>query len=136
MDAKICYLIDDDDDDREIFELALYNIDEDICLLTARSGTEALQQLSQQENFTPDYIFVDLHMPVVDGKACLWAIKNIERFKNTPIVMYTTSISQKDKDDTLKLGAAAYISKPYSISVLEKSLQSFFMEHHLKEEYI
>ena len=132
MEAKICYMIDDDDDDRDIFETALYNIDEHICLLTATSGTEALQKLSQHENFTPDYIFVDMHMPVLDGKACLSAIKKIERFKDVPVVMYTTSISPKDMDEAFKLGAAAYISKPYNITTLESSLQSFFMQCNFK----
>lgn len=133
MDAKICYLIDDDDDDREIFETALYHIDDDICLLTATSGIEALKKLSQPENFTPDYIFVDLHMPVVDGKACLSAIKKIERFRDIPIVMYSTSISPKDMDEAHKLGAAAYITKPYNITMLENSLHSFFSQYHLKQ---
>jgi CheY-like chemotaxis protein len=134
MEAKICYLIDDDDDDREIFETALYQIDDDICLLTAASGTEALSKLSRHENFTPDYIFIDLHMPVVDGKACLSAIKKIARFKDIPVVMYSTSISPKDMDEAYRLGAAAYITKPYNISMLETSLHSFFAQYHPKQQ--
>jgi CheY-like chemotaxis protein len=134
MENKICYLIDDDDDDREIFETALSHIDGAICFMTATSGLEALQTLSLQENFTPDYIFIDMHMPALDGKQCLSEIKKMTRFKNIPVVMYSTSISPKDMDDARELGAVAYISKPYSIQNLENSLQNFFLQYHLKQQ--
>jgi CheY-like chemotaxis protein len=135
MENKICYLIDDDDDDREIFQTALTNIGEPVCFMTAHSGSEALDKL-QQENFTPDYIFIDMHMPVIDGKKCLSEIKKINRFKDIPIVIYTTSVCPKDMDDARELGAAAYISKPYSIKNLENSLQTFFLEYHLKYQKV
>jgi CheY-like chemotaxis protein len=134
MENKICYLIDDDDDDREIFGTALANIDEAICFMSAASAIEALQRLEDQDNFTPDYIFIDLHMPVVDGKQCLSQIKKMNRFKNVPVVIYSTSISPKDIDDARRLGAAGYISKPYKIQNLQEFLQSFFLKYQFNSE--
>ncbi|MBT1699533.1 response regulator [Fulvivirgaceae bacterium PWU4] len=134
METKICYLIDDDDDDRELFETALYHVTQEMCFMTATSGVEALQQFCGHEDFTPDYIFIDLHMPVIDGKECLAEIKKINRFKDIPVVMYSTSMAQQDIDDTRKLGATAYISKPYSMAQLEKMLQTFFSEYNPKSQ--
>lgn len=129
MKAKICFLIDDDDDDREIFETALYNVDKQLCCITAASSTDALRRLARQENFTPDYIFIDLHMPCVDGKQCLAEIKKLERLTGIPVIVYSTSMAIKDIEDTRRLGATAYISKHWNMKQLEKSLQLFFSDY-------
>lgn len=131
MNTKICFLIDDDDDDREIFETALYEIDNTICCMTATSGVDALRKLKVQENFIPDYIFIDLNMPVVNGKECLSEIKKIKRFQDVPVVMYSTCMREDDIEEARKLGAAGYISKPYDMKQLRSSLKTFFSQHDL-----
>ena len=126
MENRTCYLIDDDADDRQAFEMALHHLDEPFRLVIAVNGVEALKTLSHQQDFTPDYIFLDLHMPKVDGKHCLSEIKKIKRLKDTPVVMYTTSQSPKDMEDVRKLGAVACIYKSHNLPTLEASLHSFF----------
>jgi DNA-binding response OmpR family regulator len=118
-----CFLIDDDDDDQEIFTLALSNIDESICCITANDGIEALQKLHLENNFTPDFIFLDLNMVRMNGLECLVEIKKIQRLQNTPIIIYSTSSEQKDISATQLLGAADYIVKPPSMTQLEKRLE-------------
>ena len=129
MENRTCYLIDDDADDRQAFEIALHHIGEPIRLVIAVNGVEALKTLSNQQDFTPDYIFLDLHMPVVDGKRCLTEIKKIQRLKDTPVVMYSTSKSPRDMEDVRNLGAVAFINKPHSLPLLEASLHSFFKRY-------
>jgi DNA-binding response OmpR family regulator len=118
-----CFLIDDDDDDQEIFTLALSNIDQSISCITANDGIEALQKLHQENNFTPDFIFLDLNMVRMNGLECLVEIKKIQRLQNTPIIIYSTSSEQKDISATQLLGAADYIVKPPSMTQLEKRLE-------------
>jgi DNA-binding response OmpR family regulator len=124
MHEKItCFLIDDDDDDQEIFSLALNNIDEAINCVMANDGIDALNKLSLDDNFTPDFIFLDLNMVRMNGRECLIEIKKIERLQEVPIIIYSTSSEQKDISETKLLGAADYIIKPPSMTQLEKRLE-------------
>jgi DNA-binding response OmpR family regulator len=124
MHEKItCFLIDDDEDDQEIFTLALNNIDEAISCVTANDGIDALNKLSLNDNFTPDFIFLDLNMVRMNGRECLVEIKKIQRLQQVPIIIYSTSSEQKDISETKELGATDYIVKPPSMTQLEKRLE-------------
>ncbi len=129
MDKSIiCFLIDDDKDDQEIFMLALEDMDIQVECVTANDGNEALLKFAQDETFLPDYIFLDLNMPRINGKQCLIEIKKIDHLKNVPIIIYSTSSAQKDKMETEKLGATAFITKPSSISEFTKILSSYLIK--------
>jgi CheY-like chemotaxis protein len=119
----ICFLIDDDDDDQEIFSMALNTIDENISFVTANDGIEALDKLHVDNGFTPHFIFLDLNMVRMNGRECLREIKKIPRLNNIPVIIYSTSSEQKDITETILLGAADYIVKPPSISILTKRLE-------------
>jgi|SRR6185437_7730939 len=116
------FLIDDDIDDREIFTLALKDIDSTIKYTTAKDGAEALDFIEQNENFIPNFIFLDLNMPRVSGRECLVEMRKIVRLRNIPIYIYTTSSSDKDKLELLNLGATGFITKPYTIKKLVEML--------------
>lgn len=121
-----CFLIDDDEDDREIFLSALNRVNPDYACLTAVHGEDALRVLKEQSEFVPDYIFLDLNMPLMDGRACLKELKKLPKILNVPIVIFTTSSYQKDVEDTLELGASNYFVKPTSFNNLVSTLISYF----------
>ena len=73
--SKICFLVDDDLDDHEIFQIALENLDVNIELRTAFDGRDALDRLEKDVLFLPDYIFLDLNMPRLNGLQCLHELK-------------------------------------------------------------
>jgi DNA-binding response OmpR family regulator len=123
MHEKVCFLIDDDEDDREIFQLALNRVAGVLCI-TSQNGKEALEKLSD-ENFNPDFIFLDLNMPLVNGRECLQGIRKIKRFKKTPVFIYTTSTQEADKITLEKLGATGFITKPTSINDLVEILTTY-----------
>jgi DNA-binding response OmpR family regulator len=125
---KICFLIDDDTDDQEIFSLALNQIDENFECQVAGNGLEGLQQL-KKSRILPDYIFLDLNMPKMNGKECLKELKKNDRLKTVPVIIYTTSSSTMDMADTKALGATAFITKPFSLTELTETLTSFFESH-------
>lgn len=103
--------------------LALNNIDEAINCITANDGIDALKKLSLDNNFTPDFIFLDLNMVRMNGRECLVEIKKIQRLQEVPIIIYSTSSELKDISETKLLGAADYIIKPPSMTQLEKRLE-------------
>jgi CheY-like chemotaxis protein len=120
-----CFLIDDDADDQDIFILALAEVDNTIRCEVASDGINALKRLGDKE-LRPDYIFLDLNMPRMNGKQCLSQIKKIDFLADIPVIVYSTSSDQRDKTETAELGATDYIVKPNSVSALAGILTRFF----------
>lgn len=116
-----CLLIDDDSEDQEVFRLAVSALNFPVEVSTASSGSEAFEMLNQ--NTLPDCIFLDLNMPLMNGKEFLKKIKNIDRLEEIPVMIYSTSKEAKDKTDMIFLGATQFITKPNSVSDLTGILQ-------------
>lgn len=60
----------------------------------------------------PSIVLLDLHMPRMNGREALRAIRDDERLKHLPIVMLTTSDSEAQIREVYGLGANSYIVKP------------------------
>ena len=112
-------LIDDDEDEHVLFSQTINEIDEHIDCYHAQSGEDALRMLRSSEHL-PDYIFLDLNMPCMDGKQCLREIKGLY---DIPVIIYTTSKSQRDRDDTKHMGAQWFLIKPNSYGNIKKSVE-------------
>lgn len=126
-----CFLIDDDLDDLEIFNIAIKELEDDIKCRTAMDGIEALKILNDDENFIPDFIFIDLNMPRMNGKQCLVEIKKMPRLEHIPVIIYSTSSSHRDIEDTKQLGAAYFLTKPPTISGLTVTLARLLKKQKL-----
>lgn len=131
MKRPICFLIDDDEDDRDIFMIALENADGSYGCVAARNGIDALNIIDTNKNFNPDFIFIDLNMPYMSGKECLQSIKNNSRFTATPVIMYTTSSYGRDVDETKKIGASHFLVKPPGVNSLTKLLSDILKRKDL-----
>ncbi len=121
---KTILIVDDDIDDRELFGEALAEIDNTIHCIYAKHGYEALDILYQPDAVIPDYIFLDLNMPRLNGKECLALIKKTERFKVVPVIIFSTSKLDSDVEETRKLGATLFLTKPAKFSQLVDILTS------------
>ncbi len=115
-------LVDDDLDDRELFNEAVKEIDRSIELTFAMNGESALKLLNQNET-PPDYIFLDLNMPKMDGKQFLKLLKTNGRFQPVPVIIYSTSKLDVDIEETKRSGAIHFITKPISFSILIDSIR-------------
>jgi CheY-like chemotaxis protein len=113
-------LADDDEDDRFFFEEAVQSIQLDITLQHVENGVELMKKLDSNLHNLPDVIFLDLNMPLKSGFECLLDIKTHPDYKHVPIVIYSTSSDFAQIEKTYNNGANLYISKPSSISILEK----------------
>lgn len=101
------------DDEKDILELLKYNLThEGYIVITAPNGLVALEKLSQN----PDLVILDVMMPQMDGYEVCRRIKNMEKFKNTPILFLTAKTSETDEIRGLNLGASDFIQKPISIN--------------------
>ncbi|WP_294824455.1 response regulator [uncultured Flavobacterium sp.] len=124
MPNHTCFLIDDDEDDREIFELALAAANDSFTFISAKNGVDAIKMINDSPDFLPGFIFIDLNMPYMTGKECLAALKQIPRLANIPAIIYTTSSYSKDADEALALGASHFLVKPASILALTSALST------------
>jgi CheY-like chemotaxis protein len=81
-----------------------------------KDGEQALLFLHKSppytEAYTPNLILLDINLPRIDGKEVLQEIKNDDRLKKIPVVMLTTSDSEKDVLDAYNNHANCYITKP------------------------
>jgi CheY-like chemotaxis protein len=109
-------IVDDDEDDRDLFCDAVNIVDSSIKCIMARNGEEALEGLKRRTLPTPDIIFLDLNMPRLNGMQCLRALK--KDFEHIPIVIYTTSKLKEDKKSAMQAGAAGFVTKPTSLTEL------------------
>ena len=106
------FIADDDEDERQLFIESAREVDKSIKFVTAGDGQEAMRMLKDEHNPLPDYIFLDLRMPRINGKQCLEQIKKDERLSHIPVFIYTTSTDAKDSIELKKNGAVHFISKP------------------------
>ncbi len=78
------------------------------------NGVDALQKLVLKEIEMPDYIFIDLNMPLMNGIQCLQEIKQLPAYAAIPVIIYSTSSYERDIMQTISNGAFQYIVKPFS----------------------
>jgi CheY-like chemotaxis protein len=115
-------LIDDDADDQALFAEAILEIDPGIEVETANNGEEALQRLFTGTR--PHLIFLDINMPLMDGKTCLRKIRQDNRFGSVPVVIISTSIIPQDVPVFSALDAE-HMTKPNRFGELVEMLQAF-----------
>ncbi|MGJ8550422.1 response regulator [Winogradskyella wichelsiae] len=125
MSADLVHIIltDDDEDDRLLFSEALDEISIKTNLLLFEQGQKLMDYLFQPEIILPDMIFLDLNMPIKNGLQSLIDIRNHPRLKDIPIAMYSTSLADKDINDSFLSGANLYVNKPNCFNLLKKNLE-------------
>lgn len=127
MEGIMCFLIDDDADDRQAFEIALNEIDPKIEYFTAASGEEGLKMFDESE-IIPSYIFLDLNMPKMDGWECLREIKKRPQLKHVPVIILSTAEWLQDRLELQKLEIARYITKPNTQAELTKAISKVLVK--------
>jgi CheY-like chemotaxis protein len=127
-------LIDDDPDDQVFFQDAVQTIGSNLFCELASTGQEAISKLEMPP--LPDYIFMDLNMPMMNGFDCLVYLKNQQNYRNIPVIIFTTSKNLNDISRTQQLGAKWYMTKPDDFNVLCKKLEKIFHSESLNGMYI
>jgi len=120
---KNFFIADDDPDDQELFIEALQEIDALCKCVTAFDGQEALNKLLNYSAYLPDFIFLDLNMPKMNGKECLSEIKKNNFLKDIPVIIYSTSSDKKDMHEAMELGAVFFLEKPNRFEELSRALK-------------
>lgn len=115
---KKIILVDDDADDREFIREAFIEAKpENTEIEVYQNGETLLEALksSPREEF-PSLILLDLNMPGKDGKTILTEIKSSDALSHIPVVILTTSSSEKERDRCYDVGANCFVTKPSKFS--------------------
>lgn len=119
-------MVDDDEDDREIFLEIVSELDPSATLITAINGADGLEKLHIHAA-PPHIIFLDLNMPIMSGTEFLKKIKAAENFRNIPVVILTTSNDEWVIREVEALGARDVVTKPVKFEDWRKVLRRFLL---------
>jgi CheY-like chemotaxis protein len=124
-------IVDDDNEDRELFREAIAEIDIAIQCYSAKDGKDALHQMNHGL-VLPDYIFLDINMPVMNGRECLIEIKKETRLRQIPVIMYSTTSDTTEIKGFYSLGAHDFLIKPHNFKNLVEALGSIIISSKSK----
>lgn len=124
---KYILLVDDDNDDRELFREAISTSASELNFREAEDGAEAFRILQTAKNNLPDLIFLDINLPIISGWECLTKLKSDADFKNIPVIIYSTSSHDRDRKIAADLGALSFVTKPHTHTDLLKLIKKVNM---------
>jgi CheY-like chemotaxis protein len=121
-------LVEDNEADVLMTKLLLQQAGIENGISVARDGAEAIEFLSKQNQFanaiSPDLIFLDINLPKVNGLQVLYFIKNKMIGQPIPVIMYTSSTLESDRQFCIENKADLYLNKPTLIEDFEKVINT------------
>jgi len=116
-------VVDDNEINLRLAEIMLHKHKAQVT--TARSGEQAIDYANMQ---LFDVIFMDLHMPGLDGYATTKKIRGITPGKQPVIIALTANALPKEKEKALKHGMNGTIIKPISDAILKKTMRCLVLK--------
>lgn len=120
------------DDNEEIIEFLADELGGQYTVLKATDGDEAFSILGKE---AVHLVISDVMMPVLDGFELCRLIKTNFEFSHIPVILLTAKNTLQSKIDGLKLGADAYIEKPFSPEHLQVQIANLLTNRHKIREY-
>ena len=111
QNSKPILLIEDDDVDVMTVKRALRDLKLTNQLVPIGDGEEAIEYLRNESAAKPCLVLLDLNMPKMDGAEFLKIVKADKALKKIPVIILTTSNSDRDVIESFELGAAGYMVK-------------------------
>ncbi|MBD2704641.1 response regulator [Spirosoma sp. BT702] len=131
------------DDDSEICNYLIDELSGEYDVFSYANGEEAYKGILKEK---PDLVVSDVMMPVMDGMALCRKMRANPLVNHIPIVLLTAKTEESSNVQGLELGADAYITKPFNMDILLKTVNGLIKnrqilknnehEHHYQEEFI
>jgi CheY-like chemotaxis protein len=110
-----------DDDARNIFALSSVLERRGMKVLTATTGSEAIDHVTTNPNIS--IVLMDIMMPGMDGYQTMTAIREQPEFRRLPIIALTAKAMKGDREKCLEAGASDYLAKPVNTEQLLSALR-------------
>ncbi|MCP2029717.1 DNA-binding NtrC family response regulator [Flavobacterium sp. HSC-32F16] len=126
MKYRNILLVDDDTDETEIFVMAVNAINQKIKYSVENNALDALKKL-QNSKLSPDIIFLDYHMPYLDGTEFLKLLRDVKELKKIPVVLYSGHSGTMLKDAEDKFKKVQFLKKQGDFKKLIELLRGIIM---------
>ena len=110
-------IVEDSPTMRALLVSALEALDRPVKITEVASGFEALRELPR---VAYDLILTDINMPDINGLELVSFVKNNDAFRSITLVIVSTEGSERDLEKGLRLGADAYLVKPFATETLQQ----------------
>lgn len=117
---KLILIVEDDSDIRSNIRIYLDSVG--FSCLEASDGAGALELAKRAH---PNLILLDIMLPGINGYQVCKALKEDPKYKSIPIIMLSAKVDREDKEWGEKMGADAYVTKPFEFDELEKTISKF-----------
>ncbi|BCR05127.1 response regulator [Desulfuromonas versatilis] len=94
----------------------------DYQIFEAANGFEALRLLPREK---VDLVITDINMPDINGLELVSFVRSNPNYQSTPLIIISTEGSQRDREKGLKLGANAYLVKPFEPDELQALIRQY-----------
>ena len=91
------------DDEKANLKVLAHILISEYIIYTATNGADAIEKANE---YMPDLILLDIHMPDMDGYEVLAALKSSDKTRNIPVIFITGLSSVEDEEKGLDLDAA------------------------------
>lgn len=119
-------LIVEDNDDLRNYLVNMFKVDYNV--QSCPNGKEALVIIHE---FNPNLVISDIMMPEMGGDELCSAIKGDLQISHIPIILLTALGDEKNMLEGLKIGADAYITKPFSVGILRATVKNILANRTL-----
>ncbi len=125
MRAHEILLVEDNPADATLVREALASGSHHGQLICSGDGESAAQYQRRrlQSSARPDLIILDLNLPRKDGRALLAELKTDPELHSIPVVVFSTSQSDRDIARSYELGANGYVKKPVELKRFLSAVQ-------------
>lgn len=120
------------DDHKDIVWLITETLSSEYQVQEAYNAEEALEFLKQ---YTPSLIITDIMMPNIDGLELISLIKENRYTRHIPLIIVSAKISDQEQAAGLNIGADAYLTKPFSPTVLLSVVNRLMTNQRELKEY-
>ena len=127
---KKMLIVEDDEDDEKLIMISLKDSNIVNELVVVRDGQEALDYLFATGPYAgrdpadmPVVVFLDLHLPKVDGLEVLQRLRADARTRRLPVVILTSANEEKDRLASYDLGANSFVRKPVNFDEFARAIK-------------
>jgi len=113
-------LVEDNEINRDV-AVGLFQ-ERNIAIALAENGLEALFRVKTEPW---DLVFMDMHMPIMDGLEATLEIRKLPQFADLPIVALTANAMAKDRERCAEVGMNDYVTKPINPNELWRVLEQW-----------
>lgn len=88
-----------------------------------KSANDGVHGLERMHEVQPDLLITDINMPMMDGLELIEAVRAVEKFRGTPILVLSTELSDDKKARARAAGATGWITKPFDADKLGAAIR-------------